>query len=99
MAEMPAAEFAAWRVSYDIDPWGEELADVRSAVGHSIADSARQKANPKPFKDYMPFYYEPEDKRPGDPEAGKKIWRALVSAWNKATGKKASSGQGAVGNK
>lgn len=85
---MPAGEFAAWRTLYDMQPWGEERADVRAAVGHAILDSHRLKANPKPLKDYMPYYREPERKEsPGDPEAGKKIVAALANAWRKATQK------------
>jgi len=86
---MPAGEFAAWWTAYDCDPWGDERADLRAAVGHAIADSARLKENPKPYKTYMPFYREPEEKHPGrgDPAAARKIWSALAAAWNKATGR------------
>jgi hypothetical protein len=86
MREMPAEEFAGWRTAYDTDPWGDERADLSRAVGHSIVDSHRLKAKPKPYKDYMPFFREPEEKhpQPGDPNLGRQMWNAMANAWNNA---------------
>lgn len=95
MAEMSAEDFAAWRAAYDYEPWGEERADLRAAVGHAIADSARQKQNPRPYKDYMPFYREPEEEKPapGDPDVGMKIWHNLAAAWRKAASRNKAATQ------
>lgn len=86
MREMPAADFAAWQVAYDFEPWGDERADFSRAVGHSIMDSMRVKGNSKPRNAYMPFFREPEEKHParGDPGMARQLWNAMAAAWNKA---------------
>jgi hypothetical protein len=95
MAEVPARDFAAWRAWYDLEPWGEERADLSRAVGHAIADSHRLKKKPQPYGAYMPFWREPEPKRqpPADTSLGKKILGAIAAAWNKARGKKQAKPQ------
>jgi hypothetical protein len=86
MAETPAGDFCGWRAAYDFEPWGEERADVRAAVGHQIADAAARKGKSRPLKDYMPFYRAAKPKRqpPADPAAGRKIWASLANIWKRA---------------
>ena len=57
-ARCNAQEFAEWVAEYSIDPWGEERADLRSAiVAMVIANANRGKGQPAyKVEQFMPKY-------------------------------------------
>ena len=62
LAEMTSAQFAEWMAYAQLEPWGEERADLRAGIiASTMANSMRSKKG-KPFKpqDFMPKF-EPED--------------------------------------
>ena len=64
---MSSLEFAEWLEFGEIEPWGEERADVRSAiVASTVANANRDpKARKKPFTvaDFMPRFGQPAQRR------------------------------------
>jgi hypothetical protein len=64
---MSSLEFAEWMEFGEIEPWGEERADVRAAiVASTVANANRDpKARKKPFTvgDFMPKFGEPAKRR------------------------------------
>lgn len=62
LAEMTSTQFAEWMAYAQLEPWGEDRADLRAGiVAATMANSMRGKKG-KPFKpaDFMPRF-EPED--------------------------------------
>jgi hypothetical protein len=61
-----AAELSAWFAYYRLEPWGEERADLRSAiVASNVANSNRDpRKRPEPYApaDFMPFGKRNDDK-------------------------------------
>ena len=60
MASLSSRQFAEWIAYYNVEPWGEERADVRSGVVASTVANIHRKKNTKPFKpiDFMPYLSE-----------------------------------------
>jgi len=61
LAEMTSAQFAEWMAYAQLEPWGEERADLRAGIiASTMANSMRSKKG-KPFKpqDFM-ARFEPE---------------------------------------
>lgn len=55
---MSSREFAEWAAYYALEPWGEERADVRSAmICKVLADLNTPKDQPRhPLEDFMPKF-------------------------------------------
>ena len=62
LAEMTSAQFAEWMAYGQLEPWGEERADLRAGIIASTQANSMRGKKGKPFKpqDFMPRY-EPED--------------------------------------
>jgi hypothetical protein len=54
---MSASELAYWAAYFDQEPWGEERADLRSAIVASTIANVNRGKGRKPFRprDFMPF--------------------------------------------
>jgi hypothetical protein len=58
LAEMTSTQFAEWMAYAQLEPWGEERADLRAGiVASTVANSMRGKKG-KPFKpaDFIPDF-------------------------------------------
>ena len=58
MGLIPEWKFRRWMAYYECEPWGEDRADLRSAiVACTIANSRPRKRGAKTYKpkDFMPF--------------------------------------------
>lgn len=59
LAELRPSELGLWAALYSIDPWGEQRADLRAAIGTSVlAESNRNpkvRAEPYTSEDFMPY--------------------------------------------
>lgn len=85
---MSSREFAEWAQFYELEPWGEERADIRSGiVASTIANANRDaKKRKKPFtvEDFMPRFGQP-----ARPAKRQQTWQeqlAIVEMLNEAFG-------------
>ena len=66
LRELRPSELGLWAALYSIDPWGDQRADYRAALGTVIlAESNRdQKRRSEPFTtaDFMPYAPKPPEK-------------------------------------
>jgi hypothetical protein len=64
LAEMRPSELGEWMAFWQIEPWGDERADLRTAINTAVLANVNRdsKRRPNPFtpKDFMPYYREPE---------------------------------------
>ena len=62
LAEMTSAQLSEWMAYAQLEPWGEERADLRAGIIASTQANTMKGAKGKSFKpqDFMP-QYEPED--------------------------------------
>ncbi len=62
LAEMTSAQFAEWMAYAQLEPWGEERADLRAGIIASTQANVMRGKKGKPFKpqDFMPTF-EPEN--------------------------------------
>jgi hypothetical protein len=84
-ARMSSREFAEWIEFYGLEPFGEERADVRSAiVASTIANAnrdAKKRKKPWTVEDFMPKF--------GQPAKRQQTWQqqlAIVEMLNEAFG-------------
>lgn len=58
MAGMSAAQLRGWIEYYEYEPFGEERADLRTAIVACVVANANRSRNQKPFKvnDFMPKF-------------------------------------------
>lgn len=60
LSSMSAEMFAEWAAYAEIEPWGEERADLRAGIVSSvIANTHRGKGQPLTPKDFMPTFDAP----------------------------------------
>ncbi len=71
-------EFVEWQEYYEVEPWGEERADLRSGIVASVLANVHRdsKRRPSPYEptDFMPFYTKP---KPTPEQLAQKIRSAL----------------------
>ena len=62
LAEMTSNQLSEWMAYAQLEPWGEERADLRAGIIASTQANSMRGKKGKPFKpqDFMPRY-EPED--------------------------------------
>jgi hypothetical protein len=81
LEEMSAETWVLWQLYYDLDPWGEERADLRSGmIAAVIAETNRdKKKRRKPYtpQEFMPQFDRPPPK-PQTPEEQAAILRMWV---------------------
>ena len=89
LAAMSSQQLAAWQAFYDLDPWGEQRADLRNGiVAHVTANAFRSKTS-RTFtpSDFMPKF----DAEPAKPldwqEAKSKMFAVLGSKVRKVSRK------------
>ncbi len=64
MARCDSREFAEWRAYYELEPWGEERADLRAGiVASTIANVNRGKGKAFSPGDFMPEFDKPIRKK------------------------------------
>lgn len=81
LRELRPTELGLWLALWQIDPWGEQRADLRAAIGHSLlaninTDSSKRPQGWKPA-DFMP-YRDREDDKPE--EVDESLRNALLAA-------------------
>jgi hypothetical protein len=61
LEQMPARTFAAWQAFYEIDPFGDQRADLRAGIVAATAANCWRGKGDRPLKpiDFMPFYERP----------------------------------------
>jgi hypothetical protein len=88
---MSSHEFTEWLAYYDLEPFGEERADLRQAMTTSGVHNLLQAKTKHPRwtkpDDFMPFKDKPDPVvEPGSPEDLKGKLLQFASAGRKATG-------------
>ena len=63
MTRCNSRQFAEWQAYYQVEPWGEERADLRAGIVASTIANVNRGKGQKPFKpsDFMPDF---EPKKP-----------------------------------
>jgi len=66
LARIDSAELSEWMGFYSIEPFGEERADLRSAIIACTMANAWRGKNQRPFKvsDFIPNFGEPKEQTP-----------------------------------
>lgn len=91
---MSSAEFAEWQAYYELEPWGEERADLRQAMTTSAITNLHMAQTKKPKwvkpEDFMPFtrrekaaQVKPQGLPASSPEALMAKFNALTSTRQK----------------
>lgn len=80
LAQMPARLFAEWQAYFQVEPWGEERADLRAGIVAATVANPWRKEGSEPFKpeDFMPKFGRQEE----EPED----WRTMLEALRMLTG-------------
>ena len=80
LRQMTARQFAEWIRFAEIDPIGEERADLRMGILASALNNRWRGKNEQPSKptDYMPYYREPEQ----SPDEIKRTLRSILGMSN-----------------
>ena len=78
-----AAELTLYQVYYRNQPWGEERADIRSAMAMSQTANMHRdsKRHPKPFElyDFMPFSEKPvKEESSGEPVGLREAFKSFT---------------------
>ncbi len=72
-------ELGIWAALYRVNPWGEQRADLRSAIGHAILANAYRDRDKRPSafrpRDFMPYLQLSPDER--ERELGREIFTSL----------------------
>ena len=64
MSRCDSRQYAEWRAYYEVEPWGEERADLRSAIiACTIANVHRGKGKAFEPGDFMPEFDKPAKKQ------------------------------------
>jgi len=85
LERIPEGALREWEVEFEIDPWDERRADLRSAIVASLLDAQRcQIAKPRPPKEYMPYREETKRERAASQTPAKRTaWSRFTALWNK----------------
>lgn len=77
LARTTAREREEWAAYFDVEPWGEERADLRSAIVAATVANVNKGKNRQPFKpaDFMPKFEKP--KAPSADEQVEAVFGAL----------------------
>jgi hypothetical protein len=85
LRELSPWELGIWAALYQVNPWGEQRADQRAAIGHALLANANRDARkyPRPFqiREFMPYV------RITDEDRNRELTEQIVSAF-KALGSK-----------
>ena len=77
-ARCDSREFAEWIAFWSIEPWGEQLADLRCGIiGSLIANIHAKEGKKFTVEDFMPVYGESKAE-PQSPEQMQAIFKALA---------------------
>jgi hypothetical protein len=80
--DMPLEEFATWQAYYEIDPFGEDRADLRAGIVASVIANANRdpKRKPTPFtaQDFMPLVRESQRAQQRKPLSTQAQWGGFV---------------------
>lgn len=87
MQEVDSAEFVEWMVYFELDPFGEDRADFRSAIiAATIANTQSTKRRFTP-KDFMPQWGQRVAPKPQQTlDQQRSIFEAFVMAQNQSVG-------------
>ncbi len=92
LAEMSLRTWHEWVAYFQIEPFGEERADVRSAtIASTVANASRTKRGQRAFKigDFMPDYGRQTKKQSAAEQEA--IFSAFADAHNRARKKRGAS--------
>lgn len=66
--EVSSAEFAEWIAYYTVEPFGEQRADLRSAIIATVIANVNRGKGQRPFKtdDFMPDFGKPDKRKQSD---------------------------------
>jgi hypothetical protein len=79
--DLTAEELIEHEKAYEVDPWGEERAEMLHGHLCSLLDSChRQKGNVESPAYYMPFAKALECEQQSE-ESMKEIWQSVVNQW------------------
>ena len=69
MEEVSSAEFAYWKAFYDLEPFGDRVADLRAGIGAATFANSQRSKDTEPFKpiDFIPWMKQPDDPDPVEP--------------------------------
>ena len=80
LARMTSSQMTEWQAYFAEDPWGEERADLRAAIGHALyANAHRDPAQQqKPYRpaDFMPYHRR-------EPERPASLWARITQSFKK----------------
>lgn len=62
LSQMTARQFGEWMEYYGVDPFGEQRADLRSAIVAATMNNRWRNKNEEPLQplDFMPFHRPPQ---------------------------------------
>lgn len=85
LQEISADKFVEWMAFYEIDPWGEQRADLRAAQQMSIMVNMNLRKGAKPAKvaDFMNFAEKPDPKPMSQEDSIRYIQNAIRGAGKK----------------
>lgn len=92
LAAMTPSQLGEWLAYYEIDPWGEQRADLRAAIVateiHRAAGSRRSDGQPIEPKQFMRFIDQPQQKPVSQSEKLRAILKNLGSSKSAKTKRK-----------
>jgi len=82
LACMTAKELRDWEAYYQVEPFGDQRADLRNGILCSLTDAChRTKGQPRPPSAYMPFVKASEKRQSIKDQ--KAIFARAQAAWNR----------------
>jgi len=80
LTRMTSSQLTEWQALFAEDPWGEERADLRAAIGHAMYANAHRDAaqHPEPYRpvDFMPYHRR-------EPERPESLWARLAQTFDR----------------
>lgn len=80
LRELSFWELGVWAAFYREDPWGEQRADERAAIGHALLANVHRdsRLRPDPFRvrDFMPYV------RPTEQELARELGTKIAEAFS-----------------
>ena len=77
---LTAAEETHWIALYNMDPWGDERADLRSAqISHILWNTNVKKENARKITEFLPFHRKPIKQDPDVDKSIRNVFQKLIS--------------------
>ena len=75
LREVPSIELAEWMAYYTLEPWGEDRADLRSAIVASLIHNTNAKRS-RPVRDFMAYQEPRPPQTPDEMREAMKLYAA-----------------------